>query len=140
MSREQIASFSGVVTDSKQMTERQREAMFALCLECPHHLAQRDAAFINQHGIQRPTPTYSSRQSGDACAKHAGRHRRTLSLDLPCDSVTLTKAESTSITVAIASVLAKVMRDRRMAELHKIHPHYDWEKNKGYGTPRHAEA
>jgi ribonuclease HII len=42
--------------------------------------------------------------------------------------------------IAAASILAKTWRDRLMREAAREHPHYGWERNKGYGTPDHLEA
>jgi ribonuclease HII len=42
--------------------------------------------------------------------------------------------------IAAASILAKTCRDRLMREAAREHPHYGWERNKGYGTPDHLEA
>ena len=43
-------------------------------------------------------------------------------------------------SIAAASILAKTWRDRLMREAAREHPHYGWERNKGYGTPDHLEA
>jgi len=43
-------------------------------------------------------------------------------------------------SIAAASIIAKVTRDRMMAKLHEVHPHYGWLSNKGYGTPEHLSA
>ncbi|GBF23030.1 ribonuclease HII [Candidatus Gastranaerophilus sp. (ex Termes propinquus)] len=53
---------------------------------------------------------------------------------------TLTKGDSKSASIAAASILAKVERDRYMNELHFSYPHYSWAKNKGYLTKEHASA
>ncbi|MCA4132050.1 ribonuclease HII [Arthrobacter sp. M4] len=53
---------------------------------------------------------------------------------------TLIKADMSCLSVAAASVLAKVARDRRMVELHAEYPTYGWNENKGYATPAHREA
>lgn len=50
------------------------------------------------------------------------------------------KGDSKSISIAAASILAKVERDKIMKEYHKIYPQYNFEKNKGYGTKEHIEA
>ena len=50
------------------------------------------------------------------------------------------KGDALSISIAAASILAKVHRDRMMAELAKEHPQYLWQKNSGYGTARHIAA
>ncbi len=50
------------------------------------------------------------------------------------------KADSISLTVAAASIIAKVTRDRLMVELSQQYPGYGFEQHKGYGTPRHRAA
>jgi ribonuclease HII len=50
------------------------------------------------------------------------------------------KADNISLSVAAASVIAKVTRDRWMIDLHKQHPAYAFDRHKGYGTPTHRAA
>jgi ribonuclease HII len=50
------------------------------------------------------------------------------------------KGDSLSLSIAAASIIAKVERDRYMIELSYQHPEYDWQNNKGYLTPKHLEA
>lgn len=52
----------------------------------------------------------------------------------------LVKGDSKSASIAAASVLAKVSRDELMIKLSQEFPMYDWQKNKGYGTPAHLQA
>jgi ribonuclease HII len=52
----------------------------------------------------------------------------------------LVKGDGKSYSIAAASVLAKVTRDRMMLELDKLYPGYGFAEHKGYGTPRHMEA
>ena len=52
-----------------------------------------------------------------------------------CD--TLVKGDGRSVSIAAASIIAKVTRDRLMRRLHDEHPGYNWCSNKGYGTPDH---
>ena len=59
---------------------------------------------------------------------------------LPCPVTTAVKGDQTSYSIAAASILAKVMRDRLMAGLDKDFPAYAWARNAGYGTARHREA
>jgi ribonuclease HII len=58
--------------------------------------------------------------------------------DLP--QQTLIKGEDKSISIAAASILAKVWRDRSISDLATIYPHYDLVQNKGYGTAKHLSA
>ncbi len=50
------------------------------------------------------------------------------------------EGDAKSVSIAAASIIAKVTRDRMMAALHAEHPHYGWLRNKGYGTPEHLSA
>lgn len=61
-----------------------------------------------------------------------------LELDIPTTSII--KGDAKSISIAAASVIAKVTRDKMMYELDKIYPMYDLKSNKGYGTKKHIEA
>jgi len=59
---------------------------------------------------------------------------------LPCRCVTLIEGDALSLSIAAASIVAKVSRDRMMCALAEAHPGYGWERNKGYGTGEHAAA
>lgn len=61
-------------------------------------------------------------------------------LNLPIPQQAIIKGDSKSISVAAASIIAKVTRDRIMDEFHKIYPLYNFGKHKGYGTREHREA
>ena len=56
---------------------------------------------------------------------------------LPCPAYAVVKGDSKSYSIAAASIVAKVVRDRMMRELAVEFPHYAWEKNKGYGVEEH---
>ena len=60
--------------------------------------------------------------------------------ELPCPAETVVKGDSRSTSIAAASIIAKVARDRRMAALALAHPGYGWERNRGYGTAEHRAA
>ncbi len=59
---------------------------------------------------------------------------------LPCPCDTIVEGDAKSVSIAAASIVAKVTRDRMMAALHGEHPQYGWLRNKGYGTPEHLSA
>ncbi len=52
----------------------------------------------------------------------------------------MVKGDATYLSIAAASILAKTTRDAYMEEIHKEHPQYGWDRNKGYPTPAHREA
>ena len=60
--------------------------------------------------------------------------------NLPCPARFLIKGDALSLSVAAASIIAKVTRDRLMTELAKEFPYYGWEKNAGYGTKAHQDG
>ena len=55
-------------------------------------------------------------------------------------AVAVVKGDSKSFSIAAASIIAKVVRDRIMKRLDRYYPHYLWEKNKGYPTKEHISA
>ncbi len=59
---------------------------------------------------------------------------------LPCKTQTIIGGDAKSLSIAAASIIAKVTRDRMMDELAQQHPQYGWERNAGYGTKIHQEA
>ena len=59
---------------------------------------------------------------------------------LPCGAQAVVRGDGVSLSIAAASVIAKVARDRAMAALAARHPGYGWERNAGYGTRQHLDA
>jgi ribonuclease HII len=59
---------------------------------------------------------------------------------LECEELTVIDGDARCPSIAAASIIAKVARDRAMAELAVLYPHYGFEKHKGYGTPEHQRA
>lgn len=59
---------------------------------------------------------------------------------LPCPARACIGGDATSLSIAAASIVAKVVRDRAMARLALRHPRYGWDSNAGYGTPTHRAA
>src|SRR6204780_4948555 len=63
-----------------------------------------------------------------------------MELDLPIEQRALIHGDARSVSIAAASILAKVERDRRMEGFDQLYPQYGLAQNKGYGTPEHLEA
>ena len=59
---------------------------------------------------------------------------------LPIPTRTIVRGDQTVAAIAAASILAKVARDGEMLCLHRLHPHYGFDRHKGYATPDHLEA
>ncbi|MEE8350695.1 MAG: ribonuclease HII [Rhodospirillales bacterium] len=59
---------------------------------------------------------------------------------LACPAETVIKGDGKSLSIAAASIVAKVTRDRNLADLAEIYPGYGWENNAGYGTKQHQSA
>lgn len=60
--------------------------------------------------------------------------------DIDIPQISIIKGDTKSISIAAASIVAKVTRDRLMDDFDKIYPQYDFKNNKGYGTKTHIEA
>lgn len=56
---------------------------------------------------------------------------------LCCPATAVVDGDALCVSIAAASIIAKVIRDRAMAKLHLRYPQYGWDANKGYGTPAH---
>ena len=61
-------------------------------------------------------------------------------LGLQGKEISLIRGDATSYSIAAASIVAKVVRDRQMIELDRLYPQYGFARNKGYGTREHTEA
>ena len=129
------------LNDSKKLTEKRREELFdvirekALCyaitrasVEEIEELNIRNAAFLAMKRAIEQLKTDFAIIDGNAFN------------DCPVPFMTLVKGDSKSASVAAASILAKVSRDRYMLELDEKYPQYGFAKHKGYGTKLHIEA
>jgi len=132
------------LNDSKQLTESQREKYFTFltaCAEIEFGIALVDAGVIDEINILQAT----HRAMNDALAQlsplppHAlvdGRPVKTLRVP----QTAIVKGDARSYSIAAASVLAKVTRDRLMLEYHAQFPAYGFDEHKGYGTAKHLAA
>lgn len=134
------------LNDSKKLTEKKREALFPAIREqaVAWAVARVEAAEIDetdilsarmkamQLAIDRLTP------APDFALIDGNRdHGRSAAVTTPHRMIV--KGDSLSASIAAASILAKVSRDRYMKEIAAQYPQYEFDRHKGYGTKRHYE-
>ena len=131
------------LNDSKKLSEKRREAIFDIICEkaVAYSICAVDEKRIDEINILNATleamavavgglettPEYVL-IDGNKCPQ----------LDIPCESIV--KGDSKSASIAAASILAKVSRDRYITEIAAQYPEYGFEQHKGYGTKAHTEA
>lgn len=129
------------LTDSKKLTEGQREALAVLLRADPEvkfHPVPVWPKGIDELGVYRA----NIRAHQEAHGKFEGDvlHVADGNLDLGPDIVSLPKADTLVPAVSAASIIAKVTRDQFMARLDEKYPGYGFKAHKGYGVPVHQEA
>ena len=131
------------LNDSKKLSEKRREALFdeiiarALCYQIvfisPQEIDERNILWATMDGMEQAvaglavTPDYVL-VDGNRCPPNLAQ---------PAEAVV--KGDANSASIAAASILAKVSRDRYMLELDKQYPQYQLAKHKGYPTKLHYE-
>lgn len=131
------------LNDSKKLTEKKRELLFdELVGNCHWALASVSAATLDRINI-REASLLAMKQAINGLeltVDHALIDGNTIPTGLPCEATDLVKGDGRSLSIAAASIIAKVMRDRMMVRAGKYYPHYQFGKHKGYGTKIHMEA
>lgn len=132
------------LNDSKRLSEAKRESLYPLIVE--RALAWRiefvESDEIDRLNILQATLTGMRRAleglspSADAARIDGNR----LPQGLPCPAEALVGGDAIEPAIMAASILAKVARDRRMLELHALHPQYGFDRHKGYPSPVHLAA
>ena len=129
--------------DSKKIKEAYREDLYEMILEqaVSYGIAMVDNNVIDEINILNAT----KRAMGEAIGKMQVKPYYLLTdyvelKDIDIPQLPLVKGDSKSASIAAASVLAKVTRDRFMKEVDVAYPMYGFESNKGYGTKQHIEA
>ena len=132
------------LTDSKKLTENQRNEFFALLTESPAveiGIGFGNVSEIDAINILQSTHKAMSRALHDLPSLPAYAIIDGLPVpNLPCPSLAIVKGDSRSLSIAAASVIAKVTRDEWMKQLDRKHPEYGFRRHKGYGTTGHIQA
>ncbi|MDX8350366.1 ribonuclease HII [Cognatiyoonia sp. IB215446] len=128
------------LNDSKKLTAKSRDALYdALMADADVSIAQANVAEIDTHNILRASHIAMVRAIGSLRqpADHALIDGNMVPRDLTLSAETIVKGDARSLSIAAASIVAKVWRDRHMVDLAQQYPHYGWEKNAGYPTAQH---
>jgi ribonuclease HII len=130
------------LNDSKKLTQRMREKIFdRIIASAVIGIGEASVDEIDRLNIRRAThlamqraiallkkkPSFVIVDGNDAPA-------------LPCPCDTIVRGDGKSVSIAAASIIAKVTRDRMMMRLHEDFPDYGWQTNMGYGTKAHLEG
>ena len=132
------------LTDSKKLSEKKRDEYYEfICKEAlAIGIGRVSEKVIDEVNIYQATKMAMEMAIREAQKKANTEHvlidAMPISIDIPTTSII--KGDAKSITIAAASVVAKVIRDKEMYELDKIYPMYELGKNKGYGTKKHLQA
>ena len=131
------------VNDSKKLSEEKREALDAAIRAVPGvriAIAEIPVEVIDQINILRATHK-AMKEAAEAIPEADYILVDGLPVPgLPRESCNIVKGDAKSASIAAASIVAKVYRDRLMVELDKLYPGYGLAENKGYGTAEHLRA
>ncbi len=131
------------INDSKKLTEYEREEVFPYILEKSEAYS---VAAINRHKIDEINILQASLLSMKIAVSRLSRQPDLILIDgnkafnYNVPAIPIIKGDSLSFSIAAASIIAKVTRDRLMKRLDRYYPNYKWGKNKGYPTKEHIDA
>ena len=130
------------LTDSKKLSPKKRDKFYDILMQDAISIGIGiiDEKKIDEVNIYEATKLamHDAYKNMNIKPEHVLIDAMPLELDVPTTSII--KGDAKSLTIAAASVIAKVTRDRMMDELDKEYPVYNFKKNKGYPTKEHVEA
>lgn len=134
------------VKDSKKLSEKKREYIFEAIQEIPSIVF--DVGIINEKEIDEINIFNATKMAMvEAAKKLSHKHQLDIllidgnaTIDYDIKQKAIVKADEKIFSCSLASIVAKVTRDRIMYEYAKQYPQYQFEKHKGYGTKIHIEA
>ena len=128
------------IYDSKQLTEKKREQLYEVIIRDALYY---DVVIVEVETIEKLNILEATRWGMSEIAKKANVDivlTDALKLDIDKEVVDIVKGDQKSISIAAASILAKVTRDRIMYKMDEKYPEYNFKNNKGYPTKQHFEA
>ena len=129
------------VDDSKKLSESRREKVYQQILDTALYIGigQATPEEIDEINILQATKK-AMRQAAEQVPADVYLVDAVSNLGLKGVEIPIIKGDATSYSIAAASVVAKVVRDRQMLQLDEIYPQYGFARNKGYGTAEHIAA
>lgn len=131
------------LNDSKKMSVKKRDALFdEILAKATCSIAHASVEEIDEINILRASHLAMERAIAGLATQpdHVLIDGNMIPKGLTLSAEAVVKGDGRSLTIAAASIIAKVARDRIMSELAAEFPGYGWEKNAGYGTKQHLEA
>jgi ribonuclease HII len=135
------ASIPQGLRDSKLLSATRREALFAeIMAQAQVSIAHASVEEIDTLNILRASHLAMERAVAALGADHALIDGNLIPRGLGCAATAIVKGDAKCLSIAAASIVAKVTRDRIMVDLAQQHPGYGWEVNAGYPTKAHLAA
>lgn len=131
------------LNDSKQLSEKKREELYDIILkECvAYGIGIKEAGRIDEINILQATYEAMREAVCNLSVKPDVLLNDAVTIPgLPMKQVPIIKGDAKSISIAAASIIAKVTRDRMMVEYEKDYPGYGFASNKGYGSAAHIQS
>ncbi len=131
------------LNDSKALTAARRDTLFAAIMDMAEvSVAHASVEEIDSLNILRASHLAMERAVTGLVtnADHALIDGNMIPRNLSCSAEAVVKGDARCLSIAAASIIAKVTRDRIMVDLAQQHPGYGWEVNAGYPTPAHLRA
>ncbi|MEM8800472.1 MAG: ribonuclease HII [Pseudomonadota bacterium] len=129
------------IRDSKRLTVRRREALAAEIHQCAHvAIVEVDVATIDKINIRQASLLAMTRALIELPVRPAhALVDGNVACEAPCPVTTVIKGDDRSLSIAAASIVAKVHRDELMVELDRAYPSFGWARNKGYASLQHRD-
>ncbi len=131
------------LNDSKKLSAAQREVLYErILLDATVSIASSSPRRIDLIDIRKASLDAMRRAVAGLQleARHVLADGRDVPMGLICSGEAVVKGDARSVSIAAASIVAKVMRDRMMARAGIVYPDYGFEVHAGYGTDRHRSA
>ena len=130
------------INDSKKLTEKKRELLYDVIMEnaLSVGIGMSSPEVRDEINILNATKKAMIEAINNLSVKPQHLLIDAVKLDINIPQTSIIKGDAKSESIAAASIIAKVTRDRMMVELDKKYPMYDFKHNKGYGTKKHIEA